>query len=150
VIIYSLSTDGENPIDILAINAASAALMVSDIPWAGPIAAVRVGKIDGEFVVNPTFEQQESSTLDLRLAGSRDAILMVECGAKELSEEDMVQALDFGHRSIQPLIDLQEQMAAEVISQTPVFALPDKPGNLELCSRQGGSAAGCPPRPALR
>lgn len=113
VIIYSLSTDGENPIDILAINAASAALMVSDIPWAGPIGAVRIGKIDGQFVVNPTFVEQESSSLDLRIAGSRDAILMVECGAKELSEQEMVLALEFGHQKLQPLIDIQERMATE-------------------------------------
>src|SRR5512139_660217 len=88
VIMYSLSVDGENPIDILAVNAASAALMISDIPWGGPIGAVRVGRIDGQLVINPTFEEQEASSLDLRIAGSREAILMVECGAKELSEQD--------------------------------------------------------------
>src|SRR5512139_202693 len=88
VILYSFSTDGENPIDILAVNAASAALMISDIPWGGPIGAVRVGRIDGQLVINPTFEEQEASSLDLRIAGSREAILMVECGAKELSEQD--------------------------------------------------------------
>ena len=83
VILYSLSVDGENPIDILAINAASAALMISDIPWGGPVAAVRIGRIDGQFIVNPTYQRTGSSDLDLRIAGTRDAILMVECGAKE-------------------------------------------------------------------
>jgi polyribonucleotide nucleotidyltransferase len=114
VIVYAFSTDGENPIDILCVNAASAALMVSDIPWQGPVGAVRIGRIEGEFVVNPTFSDLEYSDLDLRVAGTRDAILMVECGAQEIPEQVMVQALEFAHQAIQPLIDLQEKMAAEV------------------------------------
>jgi len=114
VILYSFSVDGENPIDILSINAASAALMISDIPWGGPVAAVRIGRINGQFIVNPTASDQDGSDLDLRIAGTRDAILMVECGAKEVPESVMVDALNFGHQSIQPLIDVQEQMAREV------------------------------------
>jgi polyribonucleotide nucleotidyltransferase len=114
VILYSFSVDGENPIDILSINAASAALMISDIPWGGPVAAVRIGRINGQFIVNPTASDQDSSDLDLRIAGTRDAILMVECGAKEVPETVMVDALNFGHQSIQPLIDIQEQMAREI------------------------------------
>ncbi|GAB4577864.1 MAG: polyribonucleotide nucleotidyltransferase [Anaerolineales bacterium] len=114
VIMYALSADGENPLDILAINAASAAVTISDIPWNGPVGAVRIGLIDGEFVINPTFGEMEMSDLDLRLAGTRDAILMVECGAKEVPEDQMVAALQFGHQAIQPLIDAQLQMAAEV------------------------------------
>ncbi len=80
VIFYSFSIDAENPIDILAVNAASAAIMISDIPWGGPIGAVRIGRIEGEFVINPSYPDMEYSDLDLRLAGTRDAILMVECG----------------------------------------------------------------------
>jgi polyribonucleotide nucleotidyltransferase len=114
VILYSFSTDSENPIDILAVNAASASLMISDIPWNGPVGAVRVGRIEDEFILNPTFADLEYSDLDLRIAGTREAILMVECGAKEVSEEVMVEALAFGHEAIQPLIDLQEQMVKEV------------------------------------
>jgi polyribonucleotide nucleotidyltransferase len=114
VIVYSHSANGVDPLDILAINAASAAIMISDIPWNGPIAAVRVGRVDGEFVINPTFAQMDASDLDLRIAGSKDAILMVECGADEIPDDVMVQALELGHKSIQPLIDLQLQMAAEV------------------------------------
>jgi polyribonucleotide nucleotidyltransferase len=114
VILYSLSTEGEHPIDVLAVNAASAALTISDIPWGGPVGVVRVGYIDGRFVANPTFSELEPSTLDLRLAGTRDAILMVECAATEVSEETIMAALEFGHKTIQPLIELQEQMAAEV------------------------------------
>jgi polyribonucleotide nucleotidyltransferase len=88
--------------------------MISDIPWNGPIAAVRIGRVDGEFIINPTFAQMDASDLDLRIAGSKDAILMVECGADEIPDEVMVQALELGHKSIQPLIELQLQMAKEV------------------------------------
>jgi polyribonucleotide nucleotidyltransferase len=114
VILYALSADGENPLDILAINAASTAVTISDIPWNGPVGAVRVGLIDGEFVANPTFGEIEMSDLDLRLAGTRDAILMVECGANEVPEDKMVAALQFGHQAIQAIIDTQLKMAAEI------------------------------------
>ncbi|MCJ7534186.1 MAG: polyribonucleotide nucleotidyltransferase [Anaerolineales bacterium] len=114
VILYSFSADTENPIDILAVNAASAALMISDTPWAGPVGAVRVGRINGEFVVNPTFSEKNESDLDLRLAGTREAILMVECGAEFVPEDVLVAALEYGHQAIQPFIDLQEQMASEI------------------------------------
>jgi polyribonucleotide nucleotidyltransferase len=114
VILYSFSADSENPIDILAVNAASAALTISDVPWAGPVGAVRVGRIDGEFVINPTFEEKNQSDLDLRLAGTRDAILMVECGAEFVAEDVLVAALEHGHRAMQPFIELQEQAASEI------------------------------------
>ena len=114
IIMVSFSSDGENPLDILAVNAASAALMISDIPWNGPIAAVRIGRINGEFVVNPTFQQLEESDLDLRVAGTREAISMVECGAKEIPDEIMIEALAFAHKSLQPIIDLQIKMAQEI------------------------------------
>jgi polyribonucleotide nucleotidyltransferase len=114
IIIYSHSSDGIAPLDILAINAPSAALIISDIPWNGPIAAVRVGRVDGQFVINPTYDQMNASDLDLRIAGTRDAILMVECGADEIPDAVMVEALELGHKSMQPLIDLQMQMAEEV------------------------------------
>src|SRR5574341_1058267 len=114
VIMFTLSSDGVNPLDILAINAASAAIMISDIPWGGPVGAVRVGRVNGEFVLNPTYAEMDASDLDLRIAGTREAILMVECGANEIPEEVMVAALELGHKSLQPLIDLQLQMQAEV------------------------------------
>jgi polyribonucleotide nucleotidyltransferase len=113
IILYSFSTDGENPIDILGVNAASVALLLAGVPWAGPVGAVRVGRIEGEFILNPTFADLEYSDLDLRMAGTRDAILMVECGANEISEQTMVAALEFGHMAIQPLIDVQERIVAE-------------------------------------
>lgn len=114
IIMVSFSSDGENPLDILAVNAASASLMISDIPWNGPIAAVRIGRINGEFVVNPTFQQSEESDLDLRVAGTRQAISMVECGASEIPDDVMIDALAFAHKSIQPIIDIQFKMAQEI------------------------------------
>ncbi|MBK8821217.1 MAG: polyribonucleotide nucleotidyltransferase [Anaerolineales bacterium] len=114
VIMYTFSADGINPLDILAINAASAAIMISDIPWAGPVGAVRVGRVNGEFVLNPTFEEMNASDLDLRIAGTKDAILMVECGANEIPEDVMVAALELGHQSMQPIIELQLKMQAEI------------------------------------
>ena len=114
VIMFSISSDGANPLDILAINAASAAVLISDIPWNGPVGAVRVGRVDDEFVANPTFSELEASDLDLRIAGTRDAILMVECGANEVPEDVMVAALDFGHKAMQPILDLQMQMQQEL------------------------------------
>ncbi len=114
VMMFSLSADGENPLDILAINAASAAIMISDIPWGGPVGAVRVGRVDGRFVVNPTFAEMDASDLDLRIAGTKDAILMVECGANEIPEDVMAAALEFGHQALQPLVEVQLKMAAEI------------------------------------
>ena len=110
VILYALSHDQEHQHDILAINAASAALHISDIPWDGPIGAVRVGRINGEFVINPTYAELEESDLDLRVAGNRDGILMVECSANEIPDEQMVDALEFAHEKLQPLITIQELM----------------------------------------
>lgn len=140
VMMFSLSSDGVNPLDILAINAASAAIMISDIPWGGPVGAVRVGRIGGKFVINPTFQEMEQSDLDLRLAGTRDAILMVECGADEIPEDVMVAALEFGHRAIQPLIDLQLQMAAEIgkPKREAVFALATEELNRRVFERVSG------------
>ena len=96
VVTYSLSQDEEHQADVLNIVAASAAL-ISDIPFAGPVGAVRVGYVDGELVFNPTLSQMEASTLDLRLAGTEDALLMVEAGANEVSEEVMLEAIQRGH-----------------------------------------------------
>jgi polyribonucleotide nucleotidyltransferase len=110
IILYALSSDGETQLDVLGINGASTALTISGIPFGGPVAAVRVGLLDGEFVFNPTYQETQGSSLDLRIAGTRDAILMVECGAAEVGEKTMVEALEAGHRAMQPLIDLQEEM----------------------------------------
>ena len=123
VILIPLSHDQVHPHDILAINAASAALHISDIPWDGPIGAVRVGLIDGQFVINPTYEQIARSALDLRMAGTSDAILMVECGADEVDEDTMLEALKFGHEAMQPLIELQHEMRAQVGKEKRTYAV---------------------------
>ncbi|HDD54668.1 MAG TPA: polyribonucleotide nucleotidyltransferase [Chloroflexi bacterium] len=113
LILYALSSD-DQPMDVLGINAASAALVISDIPWDGPIAGIRVGRIDGKFIAFPTFDEIEESDLDLVMAGSRDAILTVESNSKELSEEVILEALEWGQKAVQPLIDAQEKMAREI------------------------------------
>lgn len=109
-----LSSDQENPADVLGIIGASAALSISSIPFLGPIAAVRVGLIEGEFVVNPTFSQQEESVLDLVVAGSKDALVMVEGGAREVSEQDLAGALAFAHSAIKDIVAAQEALVARV------------------------------------
>jgi polyribonucleotide nucleotidyltransferase len=139
VILYSLSADMVNPLDILAVNAASAALSISDIPWDGPIAAIRVGYIDGGYVINPTHAEMEDSDLDLRIAGTRDAILMVECGANEVSEDVIVKALDFGYQEMQPIIDTIEKMAAEI--GKPKREVPLFPADQELIQQVYNSAS---------
>jgi len=104
VIALVLSADDEHDSDVLAITGASAALAVSSIPFTRTIAGVRVGHVDGEFVINPTFEQRKRSRLDLIVAGSKDGIVMVEAGAKEVTEEEMVQALDRAHAAIKEIV----------------------------------------------
>ena len=110
LVITVLSTDQENEPDVLGTVAASAALTISEIPFAGPVGAVRIGRIGGEFVVNPTYSEVEESELDLIVSGTRDAIMMVEAGAKLLPEDVMAEAILFGHKALQPLIDIQEQL----------------------------------------
>ncbi|HQV28829.1 MAG TPA: polyribonucleotide nucleotidyltransferase [Thermoflexales bacterium] len=114
LIVTALSHDQVNDIDILSINAASAALIISDVPFTTPVGAVRVGLINGELVFNPTIPEMAYSDLDLRLAGTKDAIMMVECGAMEVDEATMVRALKEGHEAIQEVIALQERMRAEI------------------------------------
>ena len=110
VVLNAFSHDQEHFLDILGITAASTALTVSDIPWHGPVAGVRVGYIDNQLVVNPTISQMEDSLLDLRVAGTKEAINMVECGAEEIDEGLMVEALELAHESMQDLIRVQEAM----------------------------------------
>ncbi|HLK35615.1 MAG TPA: polyribonucleotide nucleotidyltransferase [Polyangiaceae bacterium] len=114
VIATVLSSDKDNPTDVLAMTAASAALHISEIPWAGPIAAVRVARVEGEFVSYPTFEHQAKADIDLVVACSKDAIVMVEGGAAEASEADVIDALMFAHKTAQPILELIERMRAAV------------------------------------
>jgi len=114
VIITPLSQDEEYPLDILSIVGASMALTISDVPFGGPIGATRVGYIDGDLVIDPTIPQMEESALDLRVAGTADALLMVEADAHEVSEEVIVNALRLGHESIQDTIRVQQEMREAV------------------------------------
>ncbi|MCD0160139.1 polyribonucleotide nucleotidyltransferase [Deinococcus sp. 6YEL10] len=114
VIITVISADQQNLPDVLGPIGASAALSISDIPWNGPTACVRVGQIDGQFVLNPTTDQLERSPLDLVVAGTREAVMMVEAGAQGASEEELVAAIEFAHAGMQGVIDLIETMRAEL------------------------------------
>ena len=105
-----LAHDGKNPPDLAAFVGASAALSLSQIPFLGPIGAVRLGRVEGEWVVNPTYAQQAESSLELVVAGSKQALVMVEGGAKELSEAQILEALQFAHRQIQPMIEMQNEL----------------------------------------
>ncbi|MBN1352194.1 polyribonucleotide nucleotidyltransferase [candidate division KSB1 bacterium] len=114
VIVSVLSADKENDGDVLGVVGASAALSISPIPFEGPIAAVRVGRIDGEFIANPTFSQLAESDIDLIISGTEESIIMVEGEAQEISEDDMLAALEFGHQEMQGVIHLQKEMVAEI------------------------------------
>lgn len=114
VVVTVMSADYDNAPEICGLVGASAALTISDIPWNGPIGAVVVGLVDGEFVTNPTREQEAKSQMHLTVAGTRDAVLMVEAGANQVPEETMLDAIFYGHRELQKLIDLQDQMRAEI------------------------------------
>ena len=120
-----ISSDSENDSDILAMIGASVALTISDIPFAGPIAAVRVGRIDGKFILNPTFKELDSSDIDLVVAGNRSSVLMVESGSNELPEDILLDAIKFGHNQMQVLIDMQEEMAKACGKEKRVIALRD-------------------------
>ncbi len=109
-----LSTDKEHTPDVLAVTGASAALMLSDLNWAGPLACVRVGRVDGQFVLNPTFTQRGEGDLDFVVACSRDAIVMVEGSSKEVPEQIVIESLYFAFAQAQPLIDLQEKLRVAV------------------------------------
>ncbi len=121
-----LSADKENPTDVLAMTGASAALHLSDVPFAAPFAGVRVGRVNGEFIANPTFAQRAESELDMVIAASRDAIVMVEGAAAEASEELLIDALMFAHKAAQPLIDLQDKLRAAVGKPKREFVPPVK------------------------
>ena len=113
IVAFVVSSDGENDPDVLALNGASAALSISDIPFEGPVAAVRVGRVNGSFIANPTFQELESSDIDLVVVGTRKSVVMLEAGAKEVSEEVMADAIKFGHEAAQGLIGLQEKMVKD-------------------------------------
>jgi polyribonucleotide nucleotidyltransferase len=123
VVVTALSFDGENDPDFLGIIAASAALVVAGAPFSGPAAGVRVGLIDNKLVLNPTISQMVTSELDLIIGGTKNAILMVECGAKEVTEDKMVEALNFAHKGLLPAIEIQEKMIEQLKIKQKDFSL---------------------------
>ena len=114
VIAMVLSADTENDPDVAGINGASVALSVSDIPFHGPIGAVRVGRVNGEFVINPTYAEQRDGELNLMVVGTMDGIVMIESGAKQVSEETVVQGIEFAHEQIKKICTAINQLAKEV------------------------------------
>jgi polyribonucleotide nucleotidyltransferase len=130
VVITVLSADQENDPDILAVIGGSASLMISDIPFEGPVSAVRVGYVNDALVLNPTLQQMESSRLDMVVASTKKAVIMLEAGAKEVAEDIMLQAIEFGHQANQGVIKLQEELQQAV--GKPKMAAPDGKINPEL------------------
>ena len=122
VIATVLSTDKENEADVLAMLGASTALEISDIPFAGPIAGVRVGRVDGRFIANPTLSEQVESDINLIVACNRSGITMVESGSLFVSESDMIEAIFFGHEAMQPMLDMQEELKNEIGKPKRVIA----------------------------
>lgn len=120
-----LSVDQENIPDVVALVGASAALTISDIPFQGPIAAVRVGRIEGELVANPTLSQMAESDMDLVVAGTKEAVMMIEAAANEVSEDDMIAAIQWGHEQLKPLCDLQEELREKAGKEKMVPAVAD-------------------------
>jgi polyribonucleotide nucleotidyltransferase len=141
VIATVLSSDKENPTDVLAMTAASAALHISEIPWGGPFAAVRVARVGGELMSFPTFEQLAKSDIDMVVACSKEAIVMVEGGAAEAPENDVIDALMFAHQAAQPILDLIERIRAAVGKPKRTFekkALPEEAAKRtqEICDAE--------------
>ena len=137
IILTSLAFDSETHVDMLGIIAASTAIMISDIPWNGPVAGARIGLIDGELVVNPTIQEMENSDLDLRVSGTADATNMVECSANEVDEETMIKALRMAQDAVQDIIKLQEEIRADIGKEKvePVMMLPDEDLQSEVRNR---------------
>ncbi len=130
IIATVISGDQENPGDVLGIIGASAALSISKIPFLGPIAGVRVGRINGEYIINPTLTQMEKSDLEIIIAGTEESIVMVEGEAKEISEEVLTGALEFGHKAIIELIQFQKEFIAEIKPEKVQVAAPELPEGL--------------------
>ena len=139
LIAFSLSYDRENPTDVLAMTGAAAALHLSDVPWYGPFVGVRVIRIDGQFIINPTFQQRDKADLEFVVAVSRDAIVMVEGGADQVSEEAAVDALFFAHREAQPVLDLLEKLRAAIGKPKRTFVPPQKDEALHKLVREIGA-----------
>ena len=121
IVCFIVSADQENDADVLGMLGASTALMLSSIPWDGPVAGVRVGRIDGEWVINPTFSQLDYSDIDMVVAGTMESIVLVEGASVEVSEADILEALEVGHKAIRELIDIQMELVALAGGKPDVF-----------------------------
>lgn len=121
IVCFIVSADQENDADVLGMLGASTALMLSSIPWGGPVAGVRVGRIDGEWVINPTFSQLDYSDIDMVVAGTAESIVMVEGASVEVSEADILEALEVGHKAVRELIDIQMEFVALAGGKPDVF-----------------------------
>lgn len=141
VVATVLSVEQDVPPDIPAMIGASAAIAVSDIPWAGPIGGVSVGLVDGEIVINPNQEQRAVSKLSLTVAGTDEAVLMVEAGAKEISEADMLRAILTGHEEIKKLVAFQKQIVAEIGKEKRVFPIAETGEDVKAPSAWTSSTA---------
>ncbi|MDO4924869.1 MAG: polyribonucleotide nucleotidyltransferase [Turicibacter sp.] len=140
VINYVMSVDHDNSPEVSAMIGSSLSLSISDIPFEGPIAGVIVGRVNGEFVLNPTVEQLENSDIDLTVAGTKDAVNMVEAGAKEVPEEDMLEAIMFGHDAIKQIIAFQEQIVAEIGKEKMELNLYEVDGDINTRVREMAEA----------
>lgn len=136
IITNVISADQENDCDILSIIGASAGLSISPIPFEGPVGAVRMGMKDGQFIVNPTFAQRDEGDLDMVIAGTEDAIMMVEGEAREIAEEQMVQAIEQAHEVIRGIVELQRELAAKVGAEKWPFTAPSRDENLFSAVRE--------------
>ncbi|MBW1689941.1 MAG: polyribonucleotide nucleotidyltransferase [Deltaproteobacteria bacterium] len=130
IIASVLSFDRENDPDPLGILGASAAITLSDIPFMGPVGSTRVGRIDGKFIAFPTLQEQEKSDIDLIVVGTKTAVVMVEAGSKFVSEDDMLDAIFFGHESLQPIIDMQLELREAEGKEKRNFVSPERDGQL--------------------
>jgi polyribonucleotide nucleotidyltransferase len=130
VFVYVLSADQENDADVLGVVAASTALSLSKVPWNGPIAAVRVGRVEGAWILNPTFQQLEFSDVDLTVSGSRESIVMVEGGALELTEAEIVKGLEVAHKGIKELLDVADQVVEAVRQPKMEWTKAEPPADL--------------------
>ncbi len=139
VVATVLSVDLEHEPDVIALTGASAALHISPIPFLGPVAAVRVGRLNGELLVNPSIQQTQESDLNLVVAGSREAVVMVEGGSNFVSEADIIEAIDFAHKSILPILDAQDELQRLVGNAKQMITAPEK--DSALLEALNGAAA---------
>ncbi|CBE67656.1 MAG: polyribonucleotide nucleotidyltransferase [Candidatus Methylomirabilis oxygeniifera] len=141
IIATVLSADQQNDPDVLAVLGASAALTIAPIPFLGPIGAVRVGRVEGKLLLNPTYAQMEGSDIDMVVAGTRSAVVMLEAGANEIPEDVMFEAIEFGHKGIQPMIDMVSELAQALrVEKVPFQVSPPDPqlrDRVSALARQG-------------